>query len=47
MLIMTEIDVSPDLASTYRALKTIDAHTEGEALRIITFGCPEIKGETI
>lgn len=44
---MTEIDISPALAGTYRAFKTIDAHTEGEPLRIITSGYPEIKGETI
>ena len=44
---MTEIDISPELASSYRVFKTIDAHTEGEPLRIITSGYPEIKGETI
>ena len=28
-------------------IKTIDAHTEGEPLRVITGGFPEIKGNTI
>lgn len=31
----------------YQSIKTIDAHTEGEPLRIITEGYPEIKGKTI
>jgi len=31
----------------YQTVKTIDAHTEGEPLRIITSGYPEIKGKTI
>lgn len=33
--------------STYQQITTLDAHTEGEPLRIITSGYPEIKGETI
>jgi trans-L-3-hydroxyproline dehydratase len=31
----------------YQCISTIDAHTEGEPLRIITAGYPEIKGATI
>lgn len=31
----------------YQIISTIDAHTEGEPLRIITNGYPEIKGNTI
>ncbi len=31
----------------YHKISTIDAHTEGEPLRIITDGYPEIKGNTI
>ncbi len=31
----------------WRAIKTIDAHTAGEPLRVITEGWPEIPGETI
>lgn len=31
----------------FQSFNTIDAHTEGEPLRIITGGYPEIKGETI
>jgi len=33
--------------NNYQLVKTIDAHTEGEPLRIITSGYPEIKGETV
>ncbi len=33
--------------SNYQSINTIDAHTEGEPLRIITDGYPEIKGNTI
>ena len=33
--------------TNYQTVKTIDAHTEGEPLRIITSGYPEIKGKTI
>lgn len=33
--------------SNYQTIRTIDAHTEGEPLRIITSGYPEIKGDTI
>jgi trans-L-3-hydroxyproline dehydratase len=33
--------------SNYQTISTIDAHTEGEPLRIITHGYPEIKGNTI
>lgn len=33
--------------SKYQKINTIDAHTEGEPLRIITHGYPEIKGTTI
>jgi len=33
--------------SNYQIVKTIDAHTEGEPLRIITSGYPEIEGQTI
>ncbi len=33
--------------SNYQTISTIDAHTEGEPLRIITQGYPEIKGNTI
>jgi trans-L-3-hydroxyproline dehydratase len=33
--------------SNYQSITTIDAHTEGEPLRIITDGYPEIKGDTI
>ena len=31
----------------YLSVTSIDAHTEGEPLRIIISGYPEIKGETI
>ncbi|QQX82011.1 proline racemase family protein [Shewanella sp. KX20019] len=44
---MRKIEISPELASTYTEFKTIDAHTEGEPLRIIVSGYPEIKGKTI
>ncbi|MEW6990861.1 proline racemase family protein [Colwelliaceae bacterium 6441] len=33
--------------NNYQSVKTIDAHTEGEPLRIITQGYPEIIGQTI
>jgi proline racemase len=33
--------------NSYQSIKTIDAHTEGEPLRIITSGYPEIIGKTI
>ncbi len=33
--------------NNYQLIKTIDAHTEGEPLRIITEGYPEIIGKTI
>jgi len=33
--------------NNYQSITTIDAHTEGEPLRIITDGYPEIIGETI
>ena len=33
--------------NNYQSIKTIDAHTEGEPLRIITEGYPEIIGSTI
>lgn len=33
--------------TNYQVVKTIDAHTEGEPLRIITDGYPEIQGKTI
>lgn len=33
--------------NSYQSIKTIDAHTEGEPLRIITEGYPEIIGKTM
>lgn len=36
-----------DKLTGYQEVTTIDAHTEGEPLRIITSGYPEIKGNTI
>ncbi len=36
-----------DNFNNYQTIKTIDAHTEGEPLRIITDGYHEIVGETI
>lgn len=33
--------------SNWKKITTIDAHTEGEPLRIITWGLPEIKGSTV
>ena len=36
-----------DNFKNYQIVKTIDAHTEGEPLRIVTSGYPEIKGHTI
>jgi len=36
-----------DKFKNYQCIKTIDAHTEGEPLRIITHGYPKIKGASI
>lgn len=33
--------------SNYLTISTLDLHTEGEPLRIITSGCPELIGDTI
>ena len=44
---MNQIEISPELASTYRAFKTIVAHTEGEPLRIITAGYPEVDRKSV
>ncbi|MCL9816901.1 proline racemase family protein [Natronocalculus amylovorans] len=42
---MTPIDISPPAGWTQ--IQTIDAHTGGEPLRIVTDGLPPIEGETI
>ncbi|MGS0728284.1 proline racemase family protein, partial [Shewanella sp. 0m-11] len=44
---MQSITISSELASNFKDFVTIDAHTEGEPLRIVISGYPEIKGETI
>lgn len=41
------IQFNSDNFTNYQSITTIDAHTEGEPLRIITQGYPEIKGNTI
>ena len=40
-------DISLTLPGSFQTVETIDMHTGGEPLRIITKGLPEIKGETI
>jgi trans-L-3-hydroxyproline dehydratase len=40
-------DISLPLSDSWQSIETIDMHTGGEPLRIITKGLPEIKGETI
>jgi proline racemase len=40
-------DISISTNDTFQAIETMDMHTGGEPLRIITKGLPEIKGETI
>ncbi|MCL1147612.1 proline racemase family protein [Shewanella marinintestina] len=44
---MHSITISHELAAHFKEFMTIDAHTEGEPLRIIVSGYPEIKGATI
>ncbi|ABV87029.1 proline racemase family protein [Shewanella pealeana] len=44
---MQSITITPDLSSNFKDFVTIDAHTEGEPLRVIISGYPEIKGSTI
>ncbi|WP_448566811.1 proline racemase family protein [Thalassotalea ganghwensis] len=39
--------IATDNLDNYQCIKTIDAHTEGEPLRIITDGYPAINGKTI
>ncbi|NQY64448.1 MAG: proline racemase family protein, partial [Alteromonadaceae bacterium] len=41
------MEINLDDFNDYQCINTIDAHTEGEPLRIITSGYPEIKGDTI
>ena len=44
---MQSITITSNLSSSFKSFVTIDAHTEGEPLRIIISGYPEIKGSTI
>ncbi len=41
------MNFNQDYFDNYQTIKTIDAHTEGEPLRIIIDGYPEILGQTI
>ena len=41
------MEINRDNFKNYQCINTVDAHTEGEPLRIITSGYPEIKGDTI
>ncbi len=40
-------DISPLIAQSSLVIETIDMHTGGEPLRVVTSGYPEIKGDTI
>ncbi|MCL2919788.1 proline racemase family protein [Shewanella litorisediminis] len=44
---MGPVQLSPELLSQFRRITTLDAHTEGEPLRIITSGYPDVPGDTI
>lgn len=44
---MTSITINSQLSDSFKQFVAVDAHTEGEPLRIIISGYPEIKGETI
>ncbi|MCL1140660.1 proline racemase family protein [Shewanella pneumatophori] len=44
---MTSITIKSQLSVDFKEFVTLDAHTEGEPLRIIMSGYPEIKGDTI
>ena len=44
---MSQLNFKQEILQKYNKIKTIDAHTEGEPLRIVTDGYPEIKGKTI
>ncbi|ABL99739.1 proline racemase family protein [Shewanella amazonensis] len=44
---MGPVQLSPELLGQFRRITTLDAHTEGEPLRIITSGYPAIPGNTM
>ncbi|MCL1079330.1 proline racemase [Parashewanella spongiae] len=44
---MDIFQISDSILHGFNKITTLDAHTEGEPLRIITSGFPEIKGKTI
>ncbi|QYJ76855.1 proline racemase family protein [Shewanella sp. FJAT-52076] len=44
---MGPVQLSPELLGQFRQITTLDAHTEGEPLRIITSGYPAVPGNTI
>ncbi|MCG9723313.1 proline racemase family protein [Shewanella sp. Isolate7] len=44
---MRLLDLSPSFLESCTRFKTLDAHTEGEPLRILLEGYPEIPGDTI
>jgi proline racemase len=41
------MDVDWETPEEWETITTLDAHTGGEPLRIVTGGLPEIAGETI
>ncbi len=44
---MRPLNFKQNILQKFNKIETIDAHTEGEPLRIVTGGYPEIKGKTI
>lgn len=44
---MRLLDISQSWLNNCQQFTTLDAHTEGEPLRIITSGYPALEGETI
>ncbi|MCE9686925.1 proline racemase family protein [Shewanella sp. AS16] len=44
---MHQFDLSEEALARYRQFSCLDVHTEGEPLRIITSGYPEIPGDTM
>ena len=47
MDIESKLDLSLITKEKWEIVKTIDAHTAGEPLRIVTSGIPKIEGKTI
>ena len=44
---MRPLEFKQEYLQKCNKISTIDAHTEGEPLRIVTGGYPELKGKTI